>query len=49
VENNSPAKAGLVKGSGWGISIKGRRKPRIKKKNLKTEQRPRKKPEQNRA
>jgi hypothetical protein len=32
VENNSPAKAGLVKGSGWGISIKGRRKPRIKKK-----------------
>jgi hypothetical protein len=28
VANNSSAKAGLVKGGSWGISIKGRRKPR---------------------
>jgi hypothetical protein len=27
VANNSPAKAGLVKGGSLGISIKGRRKP----------------------
>ena len=38
VANNSPAKAGLVKGGSLGISIRGRRKPGKGTGNPKTEQ-----------